>query len=63
MTHAADPALRSRVVILAPVGRDAALTRALLERAGLTSVACADLDHMQKAWPRAPARLWLPKRC
>jgi len=49
MTHAADPALRSRVVILAPVGRDAALTRALLERAGPTSVACADLDHMQKS--------------
>src|SRR5215471_17683449 len=48
MTHAADPALRSRVVILAPVGRDAALTGALLERAGVTSVACADLDDLQK---------------
>src|SRR5215469_12043303 len=49
MTHAADPALRSRVVILAPVGRDAALTGALLERAGVTSVACADLDNLQKS--------------
>jgi PAS domain S-box-containing protein len=47
MTHAADAAQRSRVVILAPVGRDAALTRALLERAGIQCQACNNLDELQ----------------
>jgi len=47
MTQAADSALRSRVIILAPVGRDAALTRALLERAGIRCRVCNNPDELQ----------------
>src|SRR5215469_2853624 len=47
MTNAADLALRSRVIILAPVGRDAALTRALLDRVGIECQVCATPDELQ----------------
>ena len=47
MTQAADSVLRSRVIILAPVGRDAALTRALLERAGIRCRVCNNPDELQ----------------
>ena len=39
--------MRSRVIILAPVGRDAALTRALLERAGIRCRVCNNPDELQ----------------
>ena len=48
MISAADPVLRSRVLVLAPVGRDAALTSAILDRAGFSSLVCSDLDQLQQ---------------
>ena len=48
MTLAVELALRSRVLVLAPVGRDAALTCAVLDRAGIASLACSSLDDMQR---------------
>ena len=43
MKQAAKAALRSRVLILAPVGRDAALLRSVLARAGFSSIACPNI--------------------
>ncbi|HMD64119.1 MAG TPA: ATP-binding protein [Stellaceae bacterium] len=43
-----EVASRSRVLILAPVGRDASLTRSLLDRAGIESLGCTDLDDLQR---------------
>ena len=43
-----EAAFRSRVLILAPVGRDAALTRSLLDRAGVESLGCSNLDDLQR---------------
>jgi PAS domain S-box-containing protein len=48
MTHTGEAAFRSRVLILAPVGRDAALTRTVLDLAGLESVVCSDLYELQR---------------
>ena len=48
MISVADPVLRSRVLILAPVGRDAALTCAVLDRAGFSTLVCSDLDQLQQ---------------
>ena len=43
-----EAAFRSRVLILAPVGRDAALTRSLLDRAGVESLGCSNLEDLQR---------------
>ena len=43
-----DAVFRSRVLILAPVGRDAALTRSFLNRAGVESLGCSNLDDLQR---------------
>ena len=43
-----EAVFRSRVLILAPVGRDTALTRSLLDRAGVESVGCSNLDDLQR---------------
>ena len=43
----AEAALRSRVLILAPVGRDAALTKSLLSRAGSDSHICSSLRDLK----------------
>ncbi len=48
MTHVGEAGFRSRVLILAPVGRDVALTGAVLNRAGIDSVVCSDLDDLQQ---------------
>jgi len=48
MTHMGEAASRSRVLILAPVGRDAALTGSLLDRGGLKSVVCPHLHELQR---------------
>jgi PAS domain S-box-containing protein len=48
MTHMDETAFRSRVLILAPVGRDAVLTAALLDRGGAESVICSDLHQLQR---------------
>src|SRR5271169_2988931 len=48
MTHMDEAAFRSRVLILAPVGRDAALTRSLLDRGGVESVVCSELHELQR---------------
>ena len=48
MTRMDEAAFRSRVLILAPVGRDAVLTGALLDRGGLESVICSDLHELQR---------------
>jgi PAS domain S-box-containing protein len=49
MTHAGEVGFRSRVLILAPVGRDAVLTVAVLNRAGIDSRVCSDLDDLQQS--------------
>src|SRR5438128_370969 len=43
---AADGPRSPHVLILAPAGRDAALTRSVLARAGIASAACANLDAL-----------------
>jgi PAS domain S-box-containing protein len=48
MVSTDEAAFRSRVLILAPVGRDAALTQSLLNRAGVESVGCSNLDDLQR---------------
>lgn len=48
MKQSTELANRSRVLVLAPVGRDAALTRAVLDRAGIESVACPRLEELQR---------------
>jgi PAS domain S-box-containing protein len=48
MTYTGDEASSSRVLILAPVGRDAALTRSVLDRAGVESLVCSDLEDLQQ---------------
>ena len=48
MTDTGEAAFRSRVLILAPVGRDAALTGSVLDRDGLESVVCSDLHELQR---------------
>ncbi len=53
MTHMDEAALRSRVLILAPVGRDAALTGLLLDRGGIKSVVCSDLHELSGTSSRA----------
>jgi PAS domain S-box-containing protein len=47
MPRADDAAFRSRVLILAPIGRDAVLTAGLLKRDGITSSICASLGELQ----------------
>ncbi|HET9651320.1 MAG TPA: hypothetical protein VFP36_03985, partial [Usitatibacter sp.] len=42
----ARPGLERRLLILAPTGRDAALTQQVLGEAGLRSAACADLPTL-----------------
>jgi PAS domain S-box-containing protein len=41
-----ETAFRSRVLILAPVGRDAELLRSVLDRAGIASVACSSVETL-----------------
>jgi PAS domain S-box-containing protein len=48
MTYTGEAASSSRVLILAPVGRDAALTRSVLDRAGVESLVCSDLEDLQQ---------------
>ena len=48
MKQATEAANRSRVLLLAPVGRDAALTRSVLDRAGIESLACSRLDQLRR---------------
>jgi len=43
-----EAVFRSRVLILAPVGRDTALTRSLLDRAGIETLGCSNLDDLQR---------------
>ena len=48
MTHVGEARFRSRVLILAPVGRDAALTGSVLDHGGVESVICPDLCELQR---------------
>src|SRR5438270_5171315 len=48
MIHMDEAAFRSRVLIVAPVGRVAALSEALLKRGGVESVVCSDLHELQR---------------
>ncbi len=48
MTHMGEAAFRSRVLILAPVGRDAALTGSVLTRGGVEGVVCSNLHELQR---------------
>ena len=43
--------IERRVLVLAPSGKDAALTEAILGRAGLDCLRCADLDEVCAALP------------
>jgi signal transduction histidine kinase len=52
-----DPVLEERFLILAPVGRDAALTCSLLARAGMTGVRCADVAELCAEARRGAAAL------
>src|SRR5262245_57426204 len=48
MTQAIDMPHRSRVLLLAPVGRDAELARTVLDRAGIESRVSTQLDDLQQ---------------
>jgi PAS domain S-box-containing protein len=48
MTYTGETPFRSRVLILAPVGRDAALTRSVLDSGGVESLVCSDLHELQR---------------
>src|SRR5437763_884290 len=48
MTHTGEAAFRSRVLILAPVGRDAALTQSVLDSGGVESAVCSDLHELER---------------
>jgi PAS domain S-box-containing protein len=48
MKQSTELANRSRVLLLAPVGRDAALTQAILGHAGIESLAYSRLDELQR---------------
>ena len=50
MNPPASDQLERRVLVLAPTARDAEITRALLERAGLAAVACPDLRAFTRAF-------------
>jgi len=53
---AVGAARSTHVLILAPAGRDAALTKSVLARAGIASAACADLDELCGALAAGAAR-------
>lgn len=46
MTAATDSALEERILVVAPTGRDAWITRDILARAGIAAEACADLPEL-----------------
>ena len=63
MTHTDEAAFRSRVLILAPVGRDAALTGSLLDRGGVESVGVLrPAPNCSETSSRAPVPPSSPKR-
>jgi signal transduction histidine kinase/ActR/RegA family two-component response regulator len=49
MPHPSDATLRSRLLILAPAGRDGPLAQSVLARAGLAGVVCSDLSTLVEA--------------
>jgi PAS domain S-box-containing protein len=60
VSAAASPALlERRVLILAPTGRDAELTRSVLAEAGLRCVACADLGTLVEEMSQGAGALLL----
>jgi PAS domain S-box-containing protein len=54
MPHVGDTALRSRVLVLAPVGRDAVLTETLLRRADIDAHICSSLCELQTCLTQGP---------
>jgi len=46
VTETGSPAHERRLLILAPTGRDAPLTRSVLAEAGIRCTICRDLPHM-----------------
>ena len=48
MKQATDTTSRLRVLLLTPVGRDAELTRAVLEDVGIESLACSRVEDLQR---------------
>jgi PAS domain S-box-containing protein len=46
MKTGGERAFRSRVLILAPIGRDATLIRSVLDRAGISSLVCSDIHEL-----------------
>ena len=60
MSPAASPALlERRVLILAPTGRDAQLTRSVLAEAGIRCIACADLPGLVEEMAQGAGALLL----
>jgi signal transduction histidine kinase len=49
MNRSSEAALRARVLVLAPAGRDAFLTKGVLDRADFVSEICKDLDALVAA--------------
>ena len=60
MTNDATNAQQERrIVVLAPTGRDAALTQSILEKAGVTCVCCTTLDEACREMDRGVGALLL----
>jgi signal transduction histidine kinase/ActR/RegA family two-component response regulator len=57
--NASDPALR--ILVLAPTGKDAALSQSLLERAGMPCKTCRDLDEIRRELDVGAGALMLPE--
>ena len=56
---APEPALERRLLILAPIGRDAQLIQAMLSKEGVDCVICPDLDRLAVEFGRGAAALLL----
>ena len=48
MTHVVEAVFRSRVLILAPVGRDAVLTASVLDGGGVEALVCSDVHELYR---------------
>ena len=56
--------LERRLLILAPVGKDASLVEAMLRKDAVACVACTDLERLARELERGAAASWSPrKRC
>ena len=62
MTEADGQGLEQRVLVLAPTSKDAALTHSVLDRAGVASLGCHDLNEICDHLEAGAAADFAPKK-